>query len=198
MACVLKVGACVTTNSRGSFTLFPGSFTFRMQPPWWCHTYTHERCRMDVHARMCPHLLSPTSRRDIEILRDHVEHLVATEAAAGNCKLVQVDVVEPFPATINDARRSRIVVNAAAAVGGTSSSAGAVGGLDVTKMDTPFPWSEDFGWFGESYKEEGAVLFGIGSGEECPPLHSKTYDFPDALLPIGIELWSNIARKALA
>eukprot|EP00729_Bicosta_minor_P001109 gene1109-33502_t len=142
--------------------------------------------------------LRADNTRDIEILRDHVEHLVATEAAAGNCKLVQVDVVEPFPATINDARRSRIVVNAAAAVGGTSSSAGAVGGLDVTKMETPFPWSEDFGWFGESYKEEGAVLFGIGSGEECPPLHSKTYDFPDALLPIGVELWSNIARKALA
>ena len=112
-----------------------------------------------------------------------------TQAIAGGCELVQVDVVEPFPATVNDKRRAAIVLAAAAAAH--------EGGLDVALMDTPFPWSEDFGWFGASFPDEGAVLFGLGSGIHCPPLHSKTYDFPDELLPIGVELWSNIARKAL-
>ena len=33
------------------------------------------------------------------------------------------------------------------------------GGLAVELMDSPFPWSEDFGWFGASYPEEGTSYF---------------------------------------
>jgi metal-dependent amidase/aminoacylase/carboxypeptidase family protein len=129
--------------------------------------------------------------------------LVRTAAVAGGCKLVQVDVVEPFPATVNDHRRSSIVVEAAALTNPAATEGRELGwsgdgtGLDVLEMDTPFPWSEDFGWFGATYPKEGAVLFGLGSGQECPPLHSKTYDFPDALIPVGVELWGNIAKRAL-
>ena len=62
-------------------------------------------------------------------------------------------------------------------------------------MDRPFPWSEDFGHF--STHESGAVLFGLGSGLDHPPLHSKIYDFNDELLAPGVDLWVRIALGAL-
>ena len=66
----------------------------------------------------------------------------------------------------------------------------------VQIMDRPFPWSEDFGHF--STHESGAVLFGLGSGLDHPPLHSKTYDFNDELIAPGVDLWVRIALSALA
>ena len=53
-------------------------------------------------------------------------------------------------------------------------------------MASPFPWSEDMGVFTDA-SASGGVLFGIGAGESHPALHSENYDFPDALLPLGIE-----------
>ena len=135
-----------------------------------------------------------------------MEALVAEVALAGGCMLSKVDVIEAFPATVNDPRRTDVVLAAAAAVaaaapassGAASDAPGQVRGLAVEEMKAPFPWSEDFGYFGAAHPKEGAVLFGLGSGADCPPLHSKTYDFPDELIPIGVQLWSKIATTALA
>ncbi|MEP3437913.1 MAG: amidohydrolase, partial [Hoeflea sp.] len=54
-----------------------------------------------------------------------------------------------------------------------------------------FRWSEDFGLFGSVSK---SVLFVLGAGVDTPRLHNPDYDFPDALIPIGVRLFESIAR----
>ena len=64
--------------------------------------------------------------------------------------------------------------------------------LQTKQMDTPFPWSEDFGNFTETYK---GALFGLGSGENHSPLHHPEYDFPDDLIDVGINLFEEIIHR---
>lgn len=66
---------------------------------------------------------------------------------------------------------------------------------NLVLMEKPFSWSEDFGHFSQS--ESGGCYFGLGSGCDHPSLHSKYYDFNDELIPMGIDLWTRIAMKAL-
>ncbi|MFT6867028.1 MAG: amidohydrolase [Cyclobacteriaceae bacterium] len=58
----------------------------------------------------------------------------------------------------------------------------------------PFKWGEDFGLFTEKYK---GAMFGIGSGEQCPALHNPDYDFPDALLTTGINMFYSILKSTV-
>lgn len=60
--------------------------------------------------------------------------------------------------------------------------------------DTPFRWSEDFGYFLMKYP---GALFGIGSGKDHPSLHNPDYDFPDEIIPTGIRMFDGILRKML-
>ena len=122
---------------------------------------------------------------DLDTLRDAVHALIRKTSIAGGCQVKQMTVIEPFPATINTPERSNIV---RAAANDCS--------LKVKTMKAPFPWSEDFAYYGERC-DSGAVLFGVGSGEECAPLHSKHYDFPDQMIDIVVPLWVSIAKKAL-
>ena len=59
-------------------------------------------------------------------------------------------------------------------------------GLEYMTKDQPFSWGEDFGLLTQHF---AGALFGIGSGTEQPPLHHPHFDFPDALLPIGVEMF---------
>ena len=52
------------------------------------------------------------------------------------------------------------------------------GNISFEHLDVPFRWSEDFGHYGSHTK---AVFFGIGSGEDTPPLHTSLYEYPDEL-----------------
>ncbi len=65
-------------------------------------------------------------------------------------------------------------------------------GLPFIEMTQPFDFGEDFGLFTESYK---GAMFGIGSGENCPALHTVDYDFPDDLIEIGSELFMDLAQN---
>ena len=65
-------------------------------------------------------------------------------------------------------------------------------GLPYQEKAQPFSWGEDFGLLTQQY--DGA-LFGLGSGENQPPLHHQYFDFPDELLPIGARLFYEIARR---
>ena len=62
-------------------------------------------------------------------------------------------------------------------------------GLTYKEKETPFSWGEDFGLLTQHY--DGA-LFGLGSGTDQPPLHHPQFDFPDALIPIGIQLFAQL------
>lgn len=35
----------------------------------------------------------------------------------------------------------------------------------------------------------------LGSGEQCHPLHHPSYDFPDAMLTPGIDLFERLVRR---
>lgn len=48
-----------------------------------------------------------------------------------------------------------------------------------TVLETPMRWSEDFGHY---LRRCPGAFFGVGAGESCPPLHTKDYEYPDALL----------------
>lgn len=64
--------------------------------------------------------------------------------------------------------------------------------LPYLEKPQPFSWGEDFGLLTQQY--DGA-LFGLGSGENQPPLHHQHFDFPDELVPIGVRLFYEIARR---
>ena len=46
-------------------------------------------------------------------------------------------------------------------------------------LAVPMRWSEDFGHY---LNEKNGAFFGIGAGENYPPLHTEHYEYPDALL----------------
>ncbi|NRB19712.1 MAG: amidohydrolase [Rhodobacteraceae bacterium] len=62
-------------------------------------------------------------------------------------------------------------------------------------MTAPMRWSEDFSRFGLD-GAKSAMLF-IGSGEDQPQLHNPNFDFPDALIPVGISLFVEIIEQIL-
>ena len=64
----------------------------------------------------------------------------------------------------------------------------------VKHTAAPFRWSEDFGLFTQKYP---GSLFGIGAGKNCAALHHPDYDFPDALIASGSQLFFEIIREEL-
>lgn len=91
---------------------------------------------------------------------------------------------EDFPATVNAPEVVAAVQAAAEAAG-----------LAVVKPAAPFAWSEDFGHF--TAAGPGALI-GLGAGLKQPPLHHPDYDFPDALLSIGVDFWHQVLHDLLS
>lgn len=87
--------------------------------------------------------------------------------------------VEPFRTTINSDIGAEVIKKVSEKQ------------QDVTyqELDVPFPWSEDFGEFCRQFP---ISMFGLGAGEEKPPLHSEKYDFNDELIPAGIAMFRGI------
>jgi len=40
-------------------------------------------------------------------------------------------------------------------------------------------------------------MFGLGAGEDTPALHHVDYDFPDEIIPYGVEMFYGIATSML-
>lgn len=89
-----------------------------------------------------------------------------------------------FPATMNDHCCNEVVVQAAIE-----------NGLTITQQPTPFKFGEDFGWFAQRYR---GTMFGLGAGETTPALHNPDYDFPDALISTGVNLFRRITEQLMA
>jgi len=107
----------------------------------------------------------------------------AEQAASRNFLGIAIEWVEEFPATVNSPQASDLVKKSAMELG-----------LKIIEPDRPFPWSEDFGSFTERYS---GALFGLGTGVDCPPLHSPGYDYPDSLTGPGIDLLLAIVANVL-
>jgi metal-dependent amidase/aminoacylase/carboxypeptidase family protein len=67
-------------------------------------------------------------------------------------------------------------------------------GLAVERLDEPFRWSEDFGYFTSVFT---GAFFGLGSGVDQPQLHDDGYDYPDELIEIGARLYRGIIDQHL-
>jgi amidohydrolase len=119
---------------------------------------------------------------DDEILNKAIETLkeLADETTAGFDGNVETETVEPFAATVNSREGVRVVMEVAER-----------SGLQIIEQPEPFPWSEDFGRFGEKCP---VTLFGLGAGESSEPLHSEHYDFNDSLIPAGTGIFSEILQ----
>lgn len=65
--------------------------------------------------------------------------------------------------------------------------------LDYHDKDEPFRWGEDFGLFTNRIK---GAMFGLGSGQDCKPLHHPAYDFPDDIIEPAIKMFKTIQQKA--
>lgn len=94
---------------------------------------------------------------------------------------VRFEELEPFDANQNDVTAVRHIRKAAQQLG-----------LEYQELDVPFRWGEDFGLITTLYP---GAMFGIGSGEECKPLHHPAYDYPDEITPTTIRMFVAIQKS---
>lgn len=86
-----------------------------------------------------------------------------------------------FPATANDPAAFKRI------------AAAADGQLRI--LPQPFRWSEDFGHFTERYP---GAMFGLGAGSDTLALHHPAYDFPDALIDTGADIFMRLIDAELS
>ena len=160
------------------------------------HTSLHESAKVTViHARLGEEAFgtSPGEAQVMATLRAHrqdvIDRLMAKAVSIAERTAASFDLevetlrVEPFPATVNDDGVVEVIEQSARALG-----------LPVRREEHPFAWSEDFGHF--TNRARGA-LFGLGSGEKQPALHHPDYDFPDELIPAGVDMMSGVVGRLL-
>ena len=107
-----------------------------------------------------------------------------TDDAGRNGISVRIDHDEVFPLTMNDPRAVVPLLDAAEAAG-----------IPTIEAAAPYRWSEDFGHVAARIPSAYCCL---GAGERSPVLHSREYDFPDALLPVGLSLLECLAERLCA
>ena len=120
--------------------------------------------------------------QDDSALRQLTESTIAlSEYVAQEFKLrFSHSIHEDFVATMNSDRLTDVVEKSAQELR-----------LSVNKINTPFPWSEDFGRFGTLCP---VCLFGLGCGLEHEPLHSPKYDFEDEIIDTGVDIFEKIVE----
>jgi amidohydrolase len=64
--------------------------------------------------------------------------------------------------------------------------------VDCTTLKEGYRWSEDFGKLRDTAKE--GAMFTLGAGVESPQLHNPDYDFPDALINTGRDVFVEIVE----
>ncbi|OSP54015.1 M20 aminoacylase family protein [Pseudoruegeria sp. SK021] len=109
---------------------------------------------------------------------------IATGIAASQACQARVDYQRRYPATINTATEAALARDVGAAMG-----------LDVADA-APSMASEDFSFMLEQVP--GAYIWlGAGRDGNNPGLHAATFDFNDAVLPVGAEFWVRLAERVL-
>ena len=116
-------------------------------------------------------------------LHDTRKQLIAF--AKGKCAEagleLKMEAADPFKTVVNTDHAYQKIKEAAVNLG-----------YQLDEMKTPFAWSEDFGRFSEV---TSTGFFGLGAGENTPELHHDTYDFPDALIPFGVNMFCELGKE---
>ncbi|MGB7285337.1 MAG: amidohydrolase [Salaquimonas sp.] len=136
----------------------------------------HATLKGDVRARL------PEDRRDVErFMRQIVDGVAAAHGVSAT-----MGFNTEFIETINSKTPTQAVVRAAQSAG-----------LETIGDREPMSFSEDFAHFCAAVP---GCFFLLGNGEQGThgqPLHSADYDFNDALLPIGANLWVKLVQDRL-
>jgi len=119
---------------------------------------------------------------DMDLLTDKCEHIIQ-EISRTEKLHCEISYSEVFPVTVNDSSCVDIVQQSAQQMG-----------LETEHLQSPFKWSEDFGYFTPKYK---ACYFGLGSGLKQPQLHNPDFDFPEDIIATGAELFYTIYKNIL-
>lgn len=118
----------------------------------------------------------------LDHLGDRLTEMVQSIARENSLEC-SVEWTECFDAMVNDDQSVAEVEMAARKAG-----------LSVIMAETPFSWGEDFGQFLSLFR---GAFFGLGAGHDVAPLHHPDYDFPDALIENGCQLWVQLAYQIL-
>ena len=100
---------------------------------------------------------------------------LAEQAAAELGCTAQVSFANGYPPVINDAALTRLVREAVPEVG---------------ELDAPQLIGEDFAWY-QRYASGVFMLLGTGTGI---PLHADTFDFDEAILARGLDVYEQLVR----
>ncbi len=119
---------------------------------------------------------------DINHLQQWAESIVQQRAEAAGLTY-DFSYSEIFPATVNHPEAYEVLMKVLAHTK-----------MDVQYLDTPFRWSEDFGYFSRDCK---TCFFGIGAGEDKPGLHHENYDYPDEITAGAMQIFVAIAEYLL-
>jgi len=137
-----------------------------------------ERCEMLVNIRSD----SPQTR---EVLLTQAQHL-----ATGICEMhgarAEIRILSSVPAVVNDAAMAGLVADALREADGI--------GPVLQLSSLPTIGGEDFSYY---LQRIPGCLYFVGMGEEHADLHSSSYDFCDAVLPVAASAFAHIARAWL-
>lgn len=114
---------------------------------------------------------------DLQLLEQATKELVK-EACEKYHLQADIQLTDVYPSLQNDAALTSLI---------TEKAQEAM--LEVVDPNKVFPWSEDFSQFSQRYK---SCFFGLGAGADTPKLHNADYNFPDEIIPTGIELFYRI------
>jgi hippurate hydrolase len=113
---------------------------------------------------------------------------IATGVAAGFGATAALDFRILFAPLVNDAAETEFIADTAVEL---------VGEANVNRTGGVVMASEDFSFMLE--KKPGAYIqIGNGDGEGGCEVHNPSYDFNDAILPLGASLFARLAEKKLA
>ena len=118
-----------------------------------------------------------------DLLERRFLRLVTGIAESFGCT-AEARFLRSYPATVNDAESTRMVLPAAAAI---------VGAERVKPLPKPTMGAEDFSFM--LNRCPGSYLFLGGAGEAS--VHHPLYDFDDAILPIGASFFATVAEQLL-
>lgn len=109
---------------------------------------------------------------------------ISEHIAIANRLQLNIEWLEYFPATQNNDECVNIIKKVAKKQQ-----------LQLTEIETPMRFGEDFGWFSKNYK---SAMFGLGAGENCKVLHDDAYDFPDEIIETGMNMFTGIITDILS
>lgn len=124
-------------------------------------------------------------REDVRLDLEAGLRRMAESIAAAHGVTAELSYEHRYRATVNSQKEVGVALSAMERT---------VGARRVRRDLAPSMGAEDFGWMLEHCPGAYAM---IGNGAESRPLHNPEYDFNDAVIPVGVRYWVNLARELL-